>query len=114
MFEEYRNRIANQGKYFGEQARIQTRIVTDAIWMNSVSTLPVCVHAIAQGLPPTYDYTDEFEDVVYAHFEKHKNYTVGGNAVDYRLVLQPQVVEERPEIRVGSYVCIPDIHNKLQ
>lgn len=114
MFEEYKSRIANQGKYMGEQMRMQTRMVTDALWMNSVTTQPVCVHSISQGLPPTYDYADEFEDVIYAHFEKHKNYNVGGNAVDYLLVVQPQVVEEYQEFKVGSYVCIPNIHNQLE
>lgn len=114
MFDEYRNRLANQGKYIGEQMRIQTRQVTDAIWMNSTTVRPVCVHAVAQGLPPTYDYVDEFEDIIYAHFEKHKNYNVGGNAVDYKLVFQLKVVAEHPEIKVGSYVCIQNAQGKLQ
>lgn len=114
MFEDYRNRLANQGKYIGEQMRIQTRQVTDAIWMNSTTVRPVCVHVISQGLPPIYDYIDEFEDTIYAHFEKHKNYNVGGNAVDYKLVFQLNVVEDHPEIKVGSYVCIQNAQGKLQ
>lgn len=114
MFEEYRNRLANQGKYVGEQMRIQTRQVTDATWMNSTTVRPVCVHSVTQGVPPAYDYTDEFEDVIYAHFNKHKNYNVGGNAVDYKLVFQLNVVEDHPEIKVGSYVCIQNAQGKLQ
>lgn len=114
MFDEYRNRIARQGRYMGEQMRNQTRQVTDALWMNSTTVRPVCVHAVLQGLPPPYDYADEFENTIYAHFEKHKNYNVGGNAVDYLLVVQPQVAAEHEELRIGSYVCIPNINDKLE
>jgi len=111
MFEEYRNRIARQGAYMGEQMRAQTRIVTDAIWLNSVTTQPVCVISMSKGTPPTYDSVDDFEDIIYAHFESHKNYNVGGNAVDHLLTFQPQVALEHPEIKIGSYVSIPNINN---
>lgn len=111
MFDEYRNRLALQGRYQGEQMRAQTRMVTDAIWLNSVTTQPVCVISMSKGIPPVYETVDEFEDIIYAHFDSHKNYTVGGNAVDHLLTFQPQVVAEHPEIKIGSYVAIPNINN---
>lgn len=114
MFENYRNRMAYKGKYMGETMRNQTQHVVDATWMNSIFTRPVCVKEIAQGLPPAYLYTDDFEEVIWAHFEPHKKYSVGSNEVDYYLTFQPQVVRDHPEIKVGSYVSIPNIHDELE
>ena len=111
MFEEYRTRMSRCGAYMGDTMRKQTQMIVDATWMNSVTTLPVCITEVKQGLPPVYYYIDEFEDMIYAHFEKHKNYNVGGNAVDFKLVIQPHIAVERPDIKAGSYVCIPDINN---
>lgn len=111
MFEEYRNRMSRRGAYMGDTMRKQTQMIVDATWMNSITTLPVCVTEVKQGLPPAYYYADEFEDAIYAHFEKHKNYNVGGNDVDFKLVIQPHIAAERPDVKVGSYVCIPDINN---
>lgn len=109
MYDDFRSRMKRRGEYMGDTMRKQTQIVIDATWMNSVTTTPVCVHEINKGLPPVYYYTDEFEETIYAHFERHKNYSVGGNAVDFLLIFQPHVVQEHSEIKVGSYVAIPNI-----
>lgn len=114
MYDDFRNRMSRRGAYVGETMRNQTSAVVDAVWMNSVTTLPVCVHAIDSGLPPTYYYPDEFEETIYAHFEPNKKYSVGGNAVDYYLVFQPHVYAGHNEIHIGSYVSIPNINGDLE
>lgn len=114
MFEAYRNRMSRRhGSYMGETLRKQTNMVLDATWMNSVSTRPVQVKVIDSGLPPTYESVDEFEDVLWAHFEENTKFNITKDEVDRFLVFRPGEIVRHPEIRVGAYVCIPDTDGVL-
>lgn len=112
MYEEYRTRMSKRGAYMGETMRKQTGRIVEATWMNSIYTRPVCVHAIETGLPPEYHSSEDFKETLWAHFEPNKKYSVGGNDTDYYLTFMPHTVSEHPEIKIGAYVSIPDVHGK--
>lgn len=112
MYDEYRTRMSRRGSYMGETMRKQTGLIVDATWMNSITTLPVCVQHLNTGLPKVYESSDDFEETIWAHFESVKTYNVGGNAVDFQLVLRPHELNDHPEIKIGAYVNIPNVHGK--
>lgn len=115
MFEEYRNRMArNGGSYMGETMRKQSEFITDKLWMNSVSTYPVCVHYLSGGLPPTYNTVDDYQKTLYSHFETKSVYNAGGEEPAYYLTFKPSDMREYADIRVGAYVSIPDMHGNLE
>lgn len=115
MFEDYRNRIARRnGSYMGETMRKQTGLIVDATWFNSIYTKPVCVQHMTTGLPKSYESADDFEETLWAHFKPNKTYSVGGNATDNYLVFMPHTVAEHPEIKVGAYVSLPNVHNDVE
>lgn len=115
MFDEYRNRIARtSGAYMGDTMRKQTEFVTDRLWMNSISTYPVCVHFVNQGLPPEYHHTDEYPETLYAHFESKSIYNAGGEEPAYYLTFRPEDMRTRKDIKVGTYVSLPNVNGEIE
>lgn len=110
MYDEYRTRMSKLGSYMGETMRKQTGLIVDATWVNSITARPVCVQYLSTGLPKVYTSPDDFEETIWAHFESIKTYSVGGNAVDFQLVFRPHELDDHPEIKVGAYVNIPNVH----
>ena len=114
MYEQFRNRMDRRGHYMGETMRKQSEAVVDALWMNSVSTRPVQVKVIDSGLPPTYESVDDFEEVLWAHFDANQKFNVSKDEVDYYLTFRPGEMKCHPEIKVGAYVCIPNVDDELE
>ncbi len=115
MFDEYRNRIARtSGTYIGDTMRKQTEAVTDQLWMNSISTYPVCVHFINMGLPPEYHHINEYSETLYAHFESKSVYNAGGEEPTYYLTFRPEDMRKRNDIKVGTYVSMPNVNGKIE
>jgi hypothetical protein len=113
MFDEYRNRISRQhGAYVGDTMRKQSEFIADQLWMNSVSTYPVCVHFINGGLPPEYKLADEYQDTIYAHFESKSVYAAGGEEPTYYLTFKPSDMRKHDDIKIGSYISLPNVHGK--
>jgi hypothetical protein len=98
----------------GETMRKQSEAVVEQLWMNSVSTYPVCVHDVNGGLPPEYHSVDDYAEILYAHFEAKSSYTAGGNEPTYYLTFRPDDMRTYPSIKVGSYVNIPDVHGNCE
>ena len=115
MLEEYRNRMARQyGAYMGDTMRKQTEFVTDQLWMNSISTYPVCVHFMNQGLPPEYHHIDEYPETLYAHFESKSTYNAGGEEPTYYLTFRPEDMRTHKDIKVGAYVSLPNVNGDIE
>lgn len=115
MFDEYRNRIARQhDNYMGATMRKQTEFVTNQLWMNSVSTYPVCVHFIDGGLPPKYLSVDEYPETLYAHFESKSVYAAGGEEPTYYLTFKSDDMRAHKDIKIGTYVSLPNVHDELE
>lgn len=115
MFDEYRNRMARtSGAYIGDTMRKQTELVSDQLWMNSISTYPVCVHFVDQGLPPEYHHIEEYSETLYAHFESKSTYNAGGEEPTYYLTFRPEDMRTRKDIKVGTYVSLPNVNNEIE
>ena len=115
MFDEYRNRIARQhDNYMGATMRKQTEFVTDQLWMNSISTYPVCVHFIDKGLPPEYHHIDEYPETLYAHFEAKSIYNAGSEEPTYYLTFRPEDMRKHNDIKVGTYVSLPNVNGDIE
>lgn len=114
MYEQFRNRMGRKGAYMGEIMRKQSEAVVDSLWMNSVSTRPVQVKVVNSGLPPTYESVDDFDEVLWAHFDANQKFNVTKDEVDYYLTFRPGEMKRHPEIKIGAYVCIPNVDDELE
>lgn len=111
MFEQYKSRVKKQGESLSEILRFQSDAVVNATWSQSVSCRPVMVKHIDSGLPEFNEYRDE---VFEAHFEQKSKYHITGDEVTYWLRFRPHILKCHPEIRIGSYVSIPDSDGKRE
>ena len=109
MYENFRNRMSRRGSFMGETMRLQSDAVVDATWLNSVSARRVQVQWLDSGLPHEYTSADEFEDPLDAHFELKSEYSISNGSLPYYLTFRPGELMRHPEIKVGSYVCIPNV-----
>lgn len=105
MLESYRLRMAALGDYEGEAKRRNSQKIMDASWMRDPSTKPVYVKWVNSGLP----IVDDDDIPVYAKYNVKSYYSIQGDNVEYLLQFRLEDLQERPDIRVGSYV---QIHNE--
>lgn len=94
--------------------RKQTEFVTDQLWMNSISTYPVCVHFMSRGLPPEYHHINEYPETLYAHFESKSTYNAGGEEPTYYLTFRPEDMRNHKYITVGAYVSLPNVNGDIE
>ena len=111
MYEEFRNRMSRRGSFMGETMRLQSDVVANATWLNSVAARRVQVKWLNQGLPPEYATSYEFEDPIDAHFELKSEYSIANGASPYYLTFRPGELLRHPDIKVGAYVSIPNADN---
>lgn len=105
MFESFRKRMERNGLDYGEVLRKQSDIVVEATFNQSVSHRKVMVKWINSGLPHFDEWRDELLD---AHIEQKSKFNINGDELTYWLRFRPHAHIDHPEIRVGSYVNIPD------
>ena len=111
MYEEFRNRMSRRGEFMGETMRLQSDMVVNATWLNSVSARRVQVKWLEYGLPPQYNNSSEFESPLDAHFELKSAYSVNSGESPYYLTFRPGELVRHPEIKIGAYVSIPNVDN---
>ena len=104
MIEAYRNRMAAIGGYEGETRRRNSQKIMDASWMRDPATKPVYVKWCDTGTP----IVDDDDEVLYAKYNIKSYYSVQGDNVEYLLQFRLDDIKDRLDIKVGSYVKIPD------
>ena len=104
MLESYRLRMAALGSYEGEARRRNAQNIMDASWMRDPATKPVYVKWVNSGLP----VVDDDDEVLYAKYNVKSYHNITGDEVAYLLQFRLDDMRERPDIKVGSYVYIPD------
>ena len=104
MLESYRLRMAALGSYEGEARRRNAQNIMDASWMRDPATKPVYVKWVDSGLP----VVDDDDEVLYAKYNVKSYHNITGDEVAYLLQFRLDDMRERPDIKVGSYVYIPD------
>ena len=104
MIDSYRLRMAAMGGYEGEARRRNAQKIMDASWMRDAATKPVYVKWVNSGLP----VVDDDDEVLYAKYNIKQYYSISGDNVEYLLQFRLDDIKNRPDIKVGSYVKIPD------
>ena len=104
MFESYKLRIAALGGYEGEAKRRNAQKIMDASWMRDPATKPVYVKWVNSGLPVIEDN----DEPVYAKYNVKSYHNITGDEIAYLLQFRLEDIAERSDIKVGSYVSIPN------
>ena len=104
MIDSYRLRMATMGGYEGESRRRNSQKIMDASWMRDVATKPVYVKWCDKGTP----IVDDSDEVLYAKYNIKQYYSVQGDEIPYLLEFRLEDMKNRPDIKVGSYVYIPN------
>ena len=104
MLDSYRLRMAALGSYEGEARRRNAQKIMDASWMRDPATKPVYVKWVNSGLP----VVDDDDEVVYAKYNVKSYHNITGDEVAYLLEFRLDDMRVRPDIKVGSYVYIPN------
>lgn len=104
MLESYKLRMAALGGYEGEAKRRNAQKIMDASWKRDVATKPVYVKWVDSGLP----VVDDDDEVLYAKYNVKSYHNITGDEVAYLLEFRLDDMRVRPDIKVGSYVYIPN------
>lgn len=104
MLESYRLRMAALGGYEGEARRRNSQKIMDASWMRDAATKPVYIKWVDRGLP----VIDDDDVPVYAKYNVKSYHNITGDEVAYLLQFRLEDMRARPDIKVGSYVFIPN------
>ena len=106
MLDSYRTRMHLLGSCQGEVRRHNSQKIMDASWMRDAATKPVYVKWVDTGLP----VVDDYDDPIYAKFNVKSYHNITGDEIAYLLQFRLEDLEDRPDIKVGSYV---QINNEL-
>lgn len=104
MLDTFRTRMAARGSYEGEARRRNSQKIMDASWMRDTATKPVYVKWVDSGLP----VVDDDDEVLYAKYNVKSYHNITGDEVSYLLQFRMEDMKERSDIKVGSYVKIPN------
>lgn len=104
MFDVFRTRMAALGSYGGEAKRRTAQKIMDAEWLGDPATKPVYVKWVDSGLP----VIDDDDEVLYAKYNVKSYHSIVGDEIAYLLQFRLEDMENRHDIKVGSYVYIPN------
>ena len=110
MLNSYRLRMAALGGYEGEARRRNAQKIMDASWMRDPATKPVYVKWVNSGLP----VVDDDDEVVYAKYNIKSYHNITGDEIAYLLQFRREDLRDNPNIRVGSYVQIPNEMEQME
>ena len=110
MLESYRLRMAALGSYEGEARRRNAQNIMDASWMRDTATKPVYVKWVDSGLP----VVDDDDEVLYAKYNVKSYHNITGDSIAYLLQFRLEDIRNNPNIRVGSYVQIPNEMDNME
>ena len=108
MIDTYRNRMAAMGGYEGESRRRNSQKIMDASWMRDPATKPVYVKWVDSGTP----IVDDDDEVLYAKYNIKSYHNITGDEIAYLLQFRLEDMQNRPDIKVGSYVQIRNEMNE--
>ena len=104
MLDSYRLRMNALGGYEGESRRRNSQKIMDASWMRDTATKPVYIKWVDSGLP----VIDDDDIPVYAKYNVKSYLSITGDSVEYLLQFRLDDIKNRPDIKVGAYVKIPN------
>ena len=104
MLESYRLRMAALGGYEGEAKRRNAQKIMDATWLRDPATKPVYVKWVDSGTP----IIDDDDEILYAKYNVKSYHNITGDEIGYLLEFRLDDMRNNPNIKVGSYVFIPN------
>ena len=104
MLDSYKKRLQSYGSYDGEVRNNHAQKIMKESFLRDSATRPVYVKWVNSGLP---SITDD-DKTVYAKFNVKSYYTITCDDVAYLLQFQNEDVKTNENIRIGSYVYIPN------
>lgn len=104
MLDSFRRRMSLLGGSEGEARRRNAQKIMDVSWMRDVATKPVYVKHVDRGLP----IVDDDDEVLYAKYNVKSYHSIQSDEVNYLLQFRLEDMKERHDIKVGSYVYIPN------
>ena len=110
MLESYRLRMATLGSYEGEARRRNAQNIMDASWMRDPATKLVYVKWVDSGLP----VIDDDDIPVYAKYNVKSYHNITGDSIAYLLQFRLEDIKTNSNIRVGSYVQIPNEMDEME
>ena len=110
MLDSYRIRMAALGSYEGEARRRNSQKIMDASWMRDAATKPVYVKWVQSGLP----VVDDDDEIVYAKYNIKSYHNITGDSIAYLLQFRLEDIKNNPNIKVGSYVYIPNEMDQME
>ena len=110
MLDNYRLRMSAIGVYEGEARRRNSQKIMDASWMRDPATKPVYVKWVNSGLP----VVDDDDPVIYAKFNVKSYHNITGDEIAYLLQFRQEDMRVNKDIRIGSYVQIPNEMDELE
>jgi hypothetical protein len=102
--------MAALGGYEGEARRRNAQKIMDAAWMRDPATKPVYVKWVNSGLP----MVDDDDVPVYAKYNVKSYHNITGDAIAYLLQFRLEDIKINPNIKVGSYVQIPNEREEME
>lgn len=110
MLDSYKLRMNALGSYEGESRRRNAQKIMDVSWMRDAATKPVYVKWVDSGLP----FVDDYDVPVYAKYNVKSYHNITGDSVAYLLQFRLDDVKSNPNIKVGSYVQIPNEKDEME
>ena len=110
MLESFKLRMAALGGYEGEAKRRNAQNIMDASWMRDPATKPVYVKWVNSGLP----VVDDDDIPVYAKYNVKSYHNITGDSIGYLLQFRLEDIKNNPDIKVGSYVQIPNEMDQME
>lgn len=110
MLDSYRARMNALGSYQGDVRRQNSQKIMDASWMRDAATKPVHVKWVDKGVP----VVDDDDPVLYAKFNVKSYHNITGDEIAYLLQFRLEDIKNNPNIKVGSYVQIPNEMGELE
>lgn len=110
MLDSYRLRMAAMGYYEGEARRRNSQKIMDVSWMRDPATKPVFVKWVDSGLP----FIEDDDVPVYAKYNVKSYHNITGDEIAYLLQFRLSDLKCNPNIRVGSYVQIPNEKDEME
>lgn len=106
----FRARMAASGGYEGEARRRNAQNIMDASWMRDPATKRVFVKWVNSGIP----IVDDDDIPVYAKYNVKSYHNITGDSIAYLLQFRLEDIRDNPNIRVGSYVQIPNEREEME
>lgn len=103
--------MAVYGDYDGDARQRHAQDIMEASFMRDAATRPVYVKWVDSGLP---SIDKQLDKQLYAKFNAKSYHNITGDEIAYLLQFRKSDLEICDQIKIGSYVCIPNEFGEME